>query len=251
MSKPTLLAGIAILALSGCGQSGSSDPFVGFGPNPPLAAPRQGKLPQIAIAKVVGWAAGEAPKAPEGFVVTRLAEGLDHPRWLYVLPNGDVLVAESSSEAGKPKGLRGFAASIIMKNAGAATKSPNKIMLLRDTDGDGIAETKTLFAQGIKRPFGMALVGQTLYVAADNAIVSFPYADGQTSAGKAEKVTTKVADLAPKNGHITRNIAFAPDGGLYLALGSRERTLRLAVGSFLLAAATLYGAKELVHLLRG
>ena len=222
MSKPTLLASIAILALSGCGQSGSLDPFVGFGPNPPLAAPRQGKLPQIAIAKVVGWAAGEAPKAPEGFVVTRLAEGLDHPRWLYVLPNGDVLVAESSSEAGKPKGLRGFAASIIMKNAGAATKSPNKIMLLRDTDGDGIAETKTLFAQGIKRPFGMALVGQTLYVAADNAIVSFPYEDGQTElAGSG----THVFDLpgAPINHHWTKNIIASPDGTkLYATVGSNS-----------------------------
>jgi glucose/arabinose dehydrogenase len=210
------------LALAACGSAGSSDPFAGFGPAPSLVAPKASKVPQISIAKVVGWAAGETPKAPEGFTVTRLADGLDHPRWLYVLPNGDVLVAESSSEAGKPKGFRGFAAKIIMKNAGAATKSPNKIILLRDSDGDGLAETKTLFAQGIKRPFGMALVGETLYVAADNAIVSFPYKEGQTELSGSG---THVFDLpgGPRNHHWTKNIIASPDGTkLYATVGSNS-----------------------------
>ncbi|HEX5379989.1 MAG TPA: sorbosone dehydrogenase family protein, partial [Phenylobacterium sp.] len=222
MRPQFIVSGLAALTLSACGQQGSPNPLVGFGPNPPLPAPQKSLLPQVAIAKVSRWAAGEQPTAPAGFVVTRFAEGLDHPRWLYVLPNGDVLAAESASEPGKPKGLRGFAEKIIMKNAGAAKKSPNQIILLRDADGDGVAEMKTIFAQGVKRPFGMALVGDTLYVAADNAIVRFPYADGQT---QAQGSGDKVFDLPglPINHHWTKNIIASPDGTkLYATVGSNS-----------------------------
>jgi glucose/arabinose dehydrogenase len=212
----------AALVLSACGRQGSPDPLVGFGPNPVLAPPQKSLLPQVATAKVARWTAGEQPTPPAEFTVTRFADGLDHPRWLYVLPNGDVLAAESASEPGKPKGFKDWVAQLIQKKAGAAQKSPNQIVLLRDADGDGVAEMKTIFAQGVKRPFGMALVGSTLYVAADDAVVSFPYADGQT---REQGAGTKVFDLpgGPINHHWTKNIIASPDGSkLYATVGSNS-----------------------------
>src|SRR4051812_32898659 len=138
-----LAATVAVLALAACTHAapGSPDALTGFGPNPQLAAPHKSLLPTIGIPKVVGWPAGAAPKAPPGFVVTRFAEGLDHPRWLHVLPNGDVLVAESASEpsAADQQGIRGWLTKRFMKKAGAVEKSPNQILLLRDADGDGQA----------------------------------------------------------------------------------------------------------------
>jgi glucose/arabinose dehydrogenase len=221
--RPQFMAiSIAAIALSACGQQGSPDPLVGFGPNPVLPAPQKSLLPQVATAKVARWTSGEQPTAPVGFTVTRFAEGLDHPRWLHVLPNGDVLAAESASEAGKPKGIKDWIAQLIQKRAGAEQKSPNQIILLRDADGDGVAEMKTVFAQGVKRPFGMALVGSTLYVAADDAIVSFPYADGQTLE---QGAGTKVFDLpgGPINHHWTKNIIASPDRTkLYATVGSNS-----------------------------
>jgi glucose/arabinose dehydrogenase len=183
--------GLISLAITGCSE-GSTSPFAGFGERPELPTPKKALLPTVNIAKIAPWPAGEQPTAPAGFKVTRYAADLDHPRWLYVLPNGDVLAAESATEPAKPEGFRDWVAQIIQKQAGAAQKSPNQIILLRDADGDGIAEMKTVFAQGVKRPFGMALVGQTLYVAADDAIVTFPYQDGQTQETGAG---TKVFDL--------------------------------------------------------
>src|SRR5207248_1684176 len=131
------------------------------------------------------WPADKGPVAPAGFTVVRYADGLDHPRWLYVLPNGDVLVSESASQPSPAdksnQGVRGFFQKLLMKRVGSVKPSPNRIFLLRDADGDGIAESRMLFAQGLTRPFGMTLVGSTLYVANDDGVVSFPYADGQTS----------------------------------------------------------------------
>ena len=141
---------LAALSLSACGQ-GAPDPFVGFGARPELPTPAKSALPTVNAAKFVGWPKDGAPTAPPGFVVTRFADGLDHPRWLLVLPNGDVLAAESSSEAKPPKGIREWIAQQIQKRAGALRDSPNRIMLLRDTDGDGAADTKAVFAQGLKR----------------------------------------------------------------------------------------------------
>jgi glucose/arabinose dehydrogenase len=229
MTRQTLFAAasLAALSLSACTMpAGSSDPFVGFGPNPPLAKPQKSLIPTVGVPEVVGWPAGAAPKAPPGFVVTRFAEGLDHPRWLYVLPNGDVLVAESASQPAAAdksnQGIKGFFQKLLMKKVGSAKPSPNKIFLLRDADGDGLAETKTLFAQGLTRPFGMTLVGNTLYVANDNGVVSFPYADGQTSE---EGAGTKVFDLpgGPINHHWTKNVVASPDGSkLYATVGSNS-----------------------------
>jgi glucose/arabinose dehydrogenase len=214
--------GLIAMSLSACGRQGSPDPLVGFGPNPVLAAPQKSLLPQVSTAKVARWAESEQPTAPAGFTVTRFAEGLDHPRWLYVLPNGDVLAAESASEAKKPENFKDWVAQLIQKNAGALQQSPNQIILLRDADGDGVAEMKTVFVQGVKRPFGMALVGDTLYVAADDAIVSFPYTEGQTLE---QGAGTKVFDLpgGPINHHWTKNIIASPDGTrLYATVGSNS-----------------------------
>jgi len=217
----------AVLALAGCTGKGSPDPLAEFGPNPQLPAPQKPLLlPQVDTPKVVGWPAGAAPKAPPGFTITRLAEGLDHPRWLYVLPNGDVLVAESASQPSAAdhtmKGLEALAASIVMKRVGAERPSPNKIILLRDANGDGVAEIKQVFAQGLTRPFGMTLVGDTLYVANDNGVVSFPYSTGDL---KVQGTGTKVFDLpgGPINHHWTKNLVASPDGTkLFATVGSNS-----------------------------
>ncbi|MBW8812780.1 MAG: sorbosone dehydrogenase family protein [Caulobacterales bacterium] len=219
------LAAAAALALAGC-SSGSKDPFVGFGPNPPLKAPEHRLIPSVGVPDVVHWPAGAAPHAPAGFVVTRFAEGLDHPRWLYVLPNGDVLAAEAAGPGSKvdktQTGIRAWVQKHLMKKVESAVPSPNRIVLLRDADGDGVAETKTVFAQGLNSPIGMALVGGTLYVANCDGVVSFPYHPGDTQeAGSG----TKVFDLPgpPINHHWTKNLVATPDGTkLFATVGSNS-----------------------------
>lgn len=224
---PRLAAPLAAaLALAACSSPGSDDPFVGFGPDPKLPPPQKSLIPVISVPEVVGWPDGAAPTAPSGFVVTRYAQGLDHPRWLYVLPNGDTLVAES---AAPPKtgeaaegGFREWAAKMLMSRAGAAVESPNRISLLRDADGDGVAETKTVFASGLKSPFGMTLVGETLYIANADGVISFPYAPGQMQvAGVGREVFPLPG--GPRNHHWTKNVVASPDGSkLYATVGSNS-----------------------------
>ena len=223
--KTLWLATMAALTLSAC-AAGSDDPLTGFGLNPPLKAPKSSLLPTVGVPDVVGWAAGAAPTAPPGFTVTRYAEGLDHPRWLLVLPNGDVLAAESASEPSKAdssnRGIKGFFQKMLMQKVGSARPSPNKIILVRDANNDGIAETRTDFAQGLKQPFGMTLVGRTLYVANSDGVVSFPYVAGQTVAAG---VGSKLFDLPgpPINHHWTKNVVASPDGSkLYATVGSNS-----------------------------
>jgi glucose/arabinose dehydrogenase len=220
-------AALAALSISGCSMPpGSSDPLVGFGPEPKLHPPQRALIPTVGVPEVVHWTAGDAPEAPAGFTVTRYAEGLDHPRWAFVLPNGDVLVSESASEAAPAdkmtQGIKGYFQALLMKRVGSARKSPDAIYLLRDADGDGVAETTTLFASGLTRPFGMALIGSTLYVANDNGVVSYPYADGQTSE---TGPGTPVFPLpgGPINHHWTKNIIASPDGSkIYATTGSNS-----------------------------
>src|SRR6185503_1421888 len=154
----------------------------GMGKDPSLPPPHHTWLPTIHIATAKGWPEGGKPAPAAGLQVNAYATGLDHPRWLYVLPNGDVLVAETNAPP-KPedrKGVRGWVMTQVMKRAGAGTPSANRITLLRDADGDGIAETRTVFLEGLHSPFGRALVGQDLYVANTDAIVRFPYQGGET-----------------------------------------------------------------------
>jgi glucose/arabinose dehydrogenase len=221
MRSAPLLSILATLLLAACAQ-GSPQPFAGFGEQPELPAPKQGLIPTLNARPAVGWPAGAAPVAPAGFKVTQFAGGLAHPRWLLVLPNGDVLVSEASSEAKPPKGLQDRIANWLQNKAGATMRSPNRITLLRDADGDGTAETRTLFAQGLKRPFGMTLTGGKLYVANDDGVVAFSYADGQTSvSGPGDKVF----DLpgGPINHHWTKNVVASPDGTrLFATVGSNS-----------------------------
>lgn len=201
----------------------------GVGPNPQLDPPAKPRaLPTVNIAPAQGWPKGVLPKAPQGFKVTALASGLDHPRWVYVLPNGDVLVAESN----KPKpqegaknvhaeGLRGKAMGAVMKRAGAGTPSANRITLLRDADGDGVAEVRSVFMSGLNSPFGMAMVGKELFIANADAIVKVPYEAGQTSI---TATPVQVTDLpAGANHHWTKNIIASADGSkLYATVGSNS-----------------------------
>lgn len=213
--------GLAAISLAACTQ-GSPETFAGFGEKPVLPEPKTSPIPTLNARQAVGWPAGVQPTAPQGFTVTQFAGDLAHPRWLLVLPNGDVLVSEASSEASSGGGIQGYVANSLQKKAGAIQKSPNRIMLLRDADGDGVAEMRTTFAEGLQRPFGMTLAGGKLYVANDNGVVSFPYVDGQTSV---QGPGAKVFDLpgGPINHHWTKNVVASPDGSkLYATVGSNS-----------------------------
>jgi len=230
-SQPTFVAlsVTAVCALAACAAVAQGAPGAGIGPNPSLPAPQKSSLvPTLKIAPAKGWPQGVTPKAPEGFKVTALATGLEHPRWVYTLPNGDVLVAESNKPP-KPEGMknvhsdgvRGKAQGLVMKRAGAAAPSANRISLLRDADGDGMAETKTVFLSGLASPFGMALVGNELFIANADAIVKVPYQAGQTAISEKP---VKLTDLpAGINHHWTKNIIASADGSkLYATVGSNS-----------------------------
>jgi glucose/arabinose dehydrogenase len=193
------------------------------GPNPTIPPPNKALVPTVNLARAIGWPEGATPKPADGLAVKALATGLDHPRWLYVLPNGDVLVAESNT----PKkdglgGIKGWLMGWAMKFVGAGVPSPNRIMLLRDADGDGVAETKSVFLDGLNSPFGMALVGEKLYVADTDAVLRFDYTDGAT---ELKGQGTKIADLpaGPLNYHWTKSLAASADGShLYVGVGSNS-----------------------------
>ena len=195
-----------------------------MGGAPTLPPPTSALLPTVHIAPAQGWPADTRPTPMNGLRVTALATGLDHPRWLQVLPNGDVLVAESNAPP-KPddaKGIKGWVMKLVMKRAGAGVPSANRITLLRDADGDGVAETRTTFLHNLHSPFGMALVGNALYVANTDAVLRFDYQSGQTT------ITgpgTKLIDLpaGPLNHHWTKNLIASPDGSkLYVTVGSNS-----------------------------
>jgi glucose/arabinose dehydrogenase len=197
---------------------------VGFGPNPVLPKPDSSLIPTVNVAPVDRWTDQETPRAAAGFTVTAYARGLDHPRWIYTLPNGDVLVAETNAPP-KPddsKGIKGKVMQHQMKKAGAVTESANRITLLRGLDAKGVAQTRTVLLKGLNSPFGMALVGNNLYVANSDAVVRFPYKEGDTTITAAG---TKVMDLpaGTRNHHWTKNIIASPDGKqLYVTVGSNS-----------------------------
>ena len=197
---------------------------VGFGPQPVLPAPEMQLIPTVNVAPVQRWATAQRPFVAAGLAIQAYARDLDHPRWLYVLPNGDVLVAETNAPP-KPddsKGIKGAIMQMQMKKAGAATPSANRITLLRGMDGNGVAQTRSVFLQGLHSPFGMALVGKELYVANADALLRFPYEEGQTAI---TAPGTKVMDLpgGPINHHWTKNVIASPDGKfLYVSVGSNS-----------------------------
>lgn len=210
--------------LAACGESSTLQVVDGTGPSPTLPEPNETLIPTVNIAPAVGWPDGAKPTAAAGTQVAAFAEGLDHPRWLYVLPNGDILVAETNAPP-KPddsKGVRGWVMEKVMGRAGAAVPSLNRITLLRDADHDGVAETRTVFLENLNSPFGMALVGNDLYVADSDKLLRFPYQPGET----AIKATgTKVVDLpgGSLNHHWTKNVIASRDGSkLYVSVGSNS-----------------------------
>jgi glucose/arabinose dehydrogenase len=219
-----LLVGLLILNLGACSEMATLPEQAGVGPHPTLPSPHPTLFPTVNIAPAKGWPAGATPTAAAGLAVSAFATGLDHPRWLYVLPNGDVLVAETNAPP-KPedrKGIKGWIMKLLMKRAGAAAPSANRITLLRDAHGDGIPETRTVFLQGLNSPFGMALVGNDLYVAATDGLVRFPYHTGETHI---TAPGVKVIDLpaGPINHHWTKNVIASRDGSrLYVTVGSNS-----------------------------
>ncbi|MET0407049.1 MAG: sorbosone dehydrogenase family protein [Hyphomicrobium sp.] len=196
----------------------------GFGPNPELPAPQSNVLPTIKVAPVARWSGNEKPSTPPDLTVTAYASGLDHPRWLYVLPNGDVLVAETNGpdRPNDGKGIKGWVQGLFQKYAGAKVKTPNRITLLRGLKPDGSVETRSVFLDGLNSPFGMALVGNTFYVANTDSLVKFDYHPGDT---KITSPAVKVADLpgGPLNHHWTKNVIASADGNkLYVTVGSNS-----------------------------
>ena len=192
------------------------------GPKPNITEGREQIFPTIKVAEVDRWKAGEAPIAAPGLVVERFAESLDHPRNMYVLPNGDVLVAEANSPPRDVGGIEGFVMKWLMDKAGAGVPSANRITLLRDADGDGKAQLKTPFLTGLNSPFGMVLIRDTLYVANTDGLMAFPYKTGDTKITAKGKELTKLNAKAPNN-HWTRNLAASPDGKkIYISVGSNS-----------------------------
>jgi glucose/arabinose dehydrogenase len=213
-----------LLGLSACAEHATLPVEAGYGPRPELPEPNPSSIPTVNIAPAVGWREGAKPVPGKGLMVNAYASGLDHPRWLYVLPNGDVLVAETNAppRPEEHKGLRGWFMKRVMARAGAAVPSANRISLLRDADQDGTAETRSVFLDGLNSPFGMELIDEHLYVANTDGVLRFPYRAGQT---RIDTRGEKVADLpaGPLNHHWTKNIVASRDGSkLYATVGSNS-----------------------------
>lgn len=221
--------GIAMLTAvvgltTACGEMATLPVSAGTGPRPILPAPQATLIPTVNIAPAIGWPAGALPQAAPGTRVAAFARDLDHPRWLLGLPNGDVLVVETNAppRPDDAKGLKAWLAGLVMKRAGAAVPSANRITLLRDTDGDGVADQRSVFLDGLNSPFGVVLVGDALYVANTDAVLRFPYASGDL------RITAKGTQLValpagPINHHWTKNLIASPDGRqLFVTVGSNS-----------------------------
>jgi glucose/arabinose dehydrogenase len=218
------LLGAAAIALGGCGDTATVPITAGTGPRPTLPEPRKSLIPTVNIAPAEGWPAGASPQAAPGTRVAAFARDLDHPRWLITLPNGDVLVAESNAPP-KPedgKGIKGWVMGMVMKRAGAGVPSPNRITLLRDTNNDGVADERSVLLSGLNSPFGMALVGNTLYVANTDAVMKFPFTVGETRITAPGSVLVELPG-GPINHHWTKNLIANTDGSkLYVTTGSNS-----------------------------
>ncbi len=198
-------------------QGGAHEPAMGSAPAIPAAKVQS--IPTLKMPTARGWSLGQTPVAAPGLEVNAFASGLEHPRWIYVLPNRDVLVAEALSEAGAIETIFDYAVFSTMQRAAAVGVSPNRITRLRDADGDGVAETREVFLEGLNQPFGMALVGDTFYVGNTDGVVAFAYAAG---AGRIEGPGRKLAGFRP-GGHWTRSLLASPDGlKLFAGVGSQS-----------------------------
>jgi glucose/arabinose dehydrogenase len=222
----------ALVTGAACATPARLPVAAGIGPQPVLPPPENAVIPVINVVRAKGWAPGAAPTPADGLTVNAFARGLDHPRWIYVLPNGDVLVAETNAPP-RPddnKGIKGIFFKFFQAKAGGAVPSANRITLLRDTDGDGVADIRSAFLTDLRSPFGMALVGDAFYVANTDALVRFPYATGATRiAAAGRKVTGLPAGRI--NRHWTKNVIARPDGSrLYVAVGSNSNAGENGIG---------------------
>src|SRR5437588_7728507 len=220
----SFVVGSSALAAVSCGVPARIPVAAETGPHPLIPPPKTSLLPVMKIVKAEGWPGDETPIAADGLTVRAFARGLDHPRWLYVLPNGDVLVAETNApkRPDDARGIKGFFFRLFQARAGGGVPSQNRIVLLRDVDGDGIADTRSVFLANLRSPFGMTLVGSDLYVANTDGIVRFPYARGATSI---VAPPVKVVDLPAGriNHHWTKNVIASPDGStLFASVGSNS-----------------------------
>ena len=230
VGRPVLAAGAVAAALVAgallvaCAESARQPLSAGIGKEPTLVAPRRTLLPTVNIAPAQGWADGAKPVAAAGMRVEAFARDLDHPRWLMALPNGDVLVAESNAPA-KPdagKGIKGWVMKTVMKRAGAGVPSANRITLLRDSDADGVADQRFVLLAGLNSPFGMALIGNDLFVANTDAVLRFAYRAGQTRIDAPGTLVTELP-AGTINHHWTKNLIASADGKkLYVTVGSNS-----------------------------
>jgi len=214
---------LLLLLLAGCGQSSERPVESAFGPNPPLPAPRKTMLPTIDVADAEGWPAGRKPVAAAGLSVNEFGGGLDHPRWLHLLPNGDVLVAESDNPGTDKSGgvIKAAIQAMLMKKAGSNRGSANRISLLRDADGDGVAEVRTPLIANLYSPFGMAFANGELFVANADGVVAYPFRPGQTAISVAPRHVTELP--SGYNHHWTKSMVASPDGRfLFVGVGSNS-----------------------------
>ena len=224
---------LIVVMSAACGSAARLPVSAGIGPSPEIPPPRTSLIPTVNVANAKGWPAGVTPTAVAGTRVAAFADKLDHPRWLYVLPNGDVLVAETNAPV-RPddnKGIKGKIFNYFQKKAGAAVPSANRITLLRDADGDGVAETHSVFLDSLHSPFGMALVGNVLYIANTDAVVRVPYITGQT---RITERPVKVVDLPAGtiDHHWTKNVIANADGSkLYVSVGSNSNAAENGIGA--------------------
>ena len=222
--RSVVMLSSAVIGLSACGHMAELPSSAGFGEHPTLPTPSHALIPTINIAPAKGWPDGVKPVSAPGTTVTALAKGLDHPRWIYVLPNGDVLVAETNAPP-RPEdggGVKAWVMKMFKQSAGAGSPTANRITLLRGIGPDGLAQTRTVFLEGLNSPFGMALVGKDFYVANTDAVMRFPYVEGET---QISAVGVKVVDLpgGPINHHWTKNLIASRDGSrLYVTVGSNS-----------------------------
>jgi glucose/arabinose dehydrogenase len=225
MTRPGVILGAFVLSLA-CASAAVSDAERSpeYGPDPTLVAPASKIIPTVNVAPAKGWGEGGKPEAPNGMNVTEFARGLQHPRNLLKLPNGDILVVEADAPKKHDSGfsLKRWIMSFFMKEAGSGTGSANRITLLRDADGDGKAEVQSVFAEGLNSPFGITLIGNDLYVANTDGIVRFRINPGDKAvSGKSEKFVDLPA--GPINHHWTKTIVANKDGSkIYASVGSNS-----------------------------
>ena len=220
---------LSSLALAGCQEGG--DPTTQIGANPVLPEPQQYLLPPMHVASVEKWTKDQTPAVPQGMQVRALARDLVHPRSVYVLPNGDVLVAESSGPPAPINRPKDLIMGLVQSFAGAGAKGANRLTLLRDIGPDGVAKTRTVFLDNLASPFGVALVGHALYVADTDAILKFPYTDGET---QITALGVKLTDLpgGPIDHHWTKSMVASPDGSkLYVGVGSNSNIAENGIGA--------------------